>query len=79
MRIKPITFLMLALIITSCGEYEKLLKSTDNELKRQKVFDYYDDGKYTKSIELLPDTGLPIRLNSSAGSMPRHISGFVTI
>ena len=44
---------MLALIITSCGEYEKLLKSTDNELKRQKVFDYYDDGKYTKSIELL--------------------------
>jgi len=53
MRIKPITFLMLALIITSCGEYEKLLKSTDNELKRQKVFDYYDDGKYTKSIELL--------------------------
>ena len=53
MRIRPITFLMLALIVTSCGEYEKLLKSTDNELKRQKVFDYYDDGKYTRSIELL--------------------------
>ncbi len=53
MRIRPITFILLALIITSCGEYEKLLKSTDNELKRQKVFDYYDDGKYTRSIELL--------------------------
>ena len=53
MRIRPITFILLALIATSCGEYEKLLKSTDYELKKQKVFDYYDDGKYTKSIELL--------------------------
>jgi len=53
MKVRPITLLMLALIVTSCGEYEKLLKSTDNELKREKVFDYYDDGKYIKSIELL--------------------------
>jgi len=53
MKIRPIIFIMLALIVTSCGEYEKLLKSTDYELKRQKVFDYYDDGKYTRSIELL--------------------------
>lgn len=53
MRIRPITFLILAFIVTSCGEYEKLLKSTDYELKKEKVFDYYDDGKYTRSIELL--------------------------
>jgi outer membrane protein assembly factor BamD len=53
MRIRPITFIMIALIATSCGEYEKLLKSTDFELKKQKVFDYYDDGKYMRSIELL--------------------------
>lgn len=53
MRIRPITFIILALIATSCGEYEKLLKSTDYELKKQKVFDYYDDGKYMRSIELL--------------------------
>ncbi|MDI9533807.1 MAG: outer membrane protein assembly factor BamD, partial [Bacteroidota bacterium] len=53
MRIRPIIFFMLALVITSCGEYEKLLKSTDYELKRQKIFDYYDDGKYIRSIELL--------------------------
>jgi outer membrane protein assembly factor BamD len=53
MRIRPITFLVLALIVSSCGEYEKLLKSTDNELKKEKVFEYYDDGKYMKSIELL--------------------------
>lgn len=53
MRIRPIIILILALIATSCGEYEKLLKSTDYELKKQKVFDYYDDGKYMRSIELL--------------------------
>lgn len=53
MRIRPITFLIIALIATSCGEYEKLLKSTDFELKKQKVYDYFDDGKYTRSIELL--------------------------
>ena len=53
MRIRPITFLLLALTVSSCGEYEKLLKSGDFELKKQKVYDYYDDGKYTKSIELL--------------------------
>ena len=53
MRIRPITFLVLALIVSSCGEYEKLLKSSDYELKKAKVFEYYDDGKYMKSIELL--------------------------
>jgi len=53
MRIRPIIIILLALVATSCGEYEKLLKSGDFELKKQKVYDYYDDGKYTKSIELL--------------------------
>lgn len=53
MRIRLILFLLLALIVTSCGEYEKLLKSSDYELKKQKVYDYYDEKKYVKSIELL--------------------------
>ncbi|MDZ7635287.1 MAG: outer membrane protein assembly factor BamD [Bacteroidales bacterium] len=53
MRIRLIIIILLALVATSCGEYEKLLKSGDFELKKQKVYDYYDDGKYTKSIELL--------------------------
>jgi outer membrane protein assembly factor BamD len=53
MRIRPLIIILLALVAASCGEYEKLLKSSDYELKKQKVYDYYDDGKYTKSIELL--------------------------
>ncbi len=53
MRIRLVTFLVLALAVASCGEYEKLLKSRDHELKKQKVYDYFDDGKYNRSIELL--------------------------
>lgn len=53
MSTRPVVIILLALTVASCGEYEKLLKSSDYELKKQKVFDYYDDGKYNKSIELL--------------------------
>jgi outer membrane protein assembly factor BamD len=53
MRIRPLIIILFAFTAASCGEYEKLLKSSDYELKKQKVFDYYDDGKYVKSIELL--------------------------
>jgi outer membrane protein assembly factor BamD len=44
---------LLILTATSCGEYEKILKSTDYELKKQKMYDYYDEGKYIKTTELL--------------------------
>ena len=53
MRIRLIPVILLLITVTSCGEYEKLLKSSDYELKKQKVYDYYDDGKYVKAIELL--------------------------
>lgn len=45
--------LILAVLAASCGEYEKLLKSTDFELKREKAQEYYDEGKYVKTSELL--------------------------
>lgn len=45
--------LILAVLATSCGEYEKLLKSTDYELKSEKAQEYYDEGKYVKASELL--------------------------
>lgn len=53
MRVRLYIFLLIGILVSSCGEYEKLLKSTDYELKKQKVFDYYDVGKYMKSIELI--------------------------
>jgi outer membrane protein assembly factor BamD len=45
--------LILLVLLSSCGEYQKLLKSTDFDLKKAKVKEYYDEGQYVKSTELL--------------------------
>jgi outer membrane protein assembly factor BamD len=47
-----IIFISLVLL-SSCGEYEKLLKSSDFELKKAKAKEYYADGQYVKTTELL--------------------------
>jgi len=39
--------------LTSCSEYEKLLKSDDVQLKYDKAFEYYEDKQYVKSATLL--------------------------
>lgn len=53
MRLKVFIILAISLIVYSCGDYTKLLKSTDYELKKNKVKEYYDKGKFIKSTELL--------------------------
>jgi outer membrane protein assembly factor BamD len=53
MNLKVILVLAISLLLSSCGEYEKLLKSTDYELKKNKVREYYDKGQYVKATELL--------------------------
>lgn len=53
MKSKIITALVLLVFTASCGEYEKILKSTDYELKKNKAIAYYEDGKYIKASELL--------------------------
>lgn len=53
MRYRIYIPLFILLIATSCGEYEKLLKSTDFELKKEKSREYYQAGKYVKTTELI--------------------------
>jgi outer membrane protein assembly factor BamD len=53
MKLRLYIVLVLALIVSSCGEYEKLLKSTDYELKKAKAKEYYDAGQYVKTTEVL--------------------------
>lgn len=53
MRSRPYILLLALLLFTSCGEYQKLLKSTDYDLKKTKAKEYYDAGKFVKSTELL--------------------------
>lgn len=42
-------------VLTSCGEYQKLLKSHDPDLKYEKAIEYFNDGKYVKAQMLLDD------------------------
>ncbi len=53
MRSGIYTSLIILLLASSCGEYEKLLKSTDYDLKKEKAKEFYDAGQYVKSSELL--------------------------
>jgi outer membrane protein assembly factor BamD len=53
MNPRTIIVLIISLLVSSCGSYEKLLKSTDYELKKNKVKEYFDKGQYVKSSELL--------------------------
>lgn len=50
--IKIFTFLLIVIILTSCDGFNKILKSTDFELKMTKAKEYYDKEQYIKSSQL---------------------------
>ena len=52
MRSGSYIFLIILVLVSSCGEYEKLLKSTDYDLKKSKAKEYFDEGQFVKSSEL---------------------------
>lgn len=53
MKFRLYLVLVIFVLVSSCGEYERLLKSTDMDLKKTKAIEYYKDGQYVKSSELL--------------------------
>jgi outer membrane protein assembly factor BamD len=53
MKVRLLIVLIILVLASSCGEYEKLLKGTDMELKKNKAKEYYDAGQYVKVTELL--------------------------
>jgi outer membrane protein assembly factor BamD len=52
MRFRLHVVLILLVLLSSCGEYQKLLKSTDYDLKKAKAKEFYDAGQYVKATEL---------------------------
>lgn len=52
MRYKLYISLIILLLVSSCGEYEKLLKSTDYDLKKERAKEFYEAGEYVKATEL---------------------------
>jgi outer membrane protein assembly factor BamD len=53
MKFRVYIILIVSLLVSSCSEYGKLVKSTDFELKKEKAKEYYEDGQYVKASELL--------------------------
>ena len=53
MRFRLHIVLIFLVLLSSCGEYEKLLKSTYFDLKKAKAKEYFDEGQYVKTTELL--------------------------
>jgi outer membrane protein assembly factor BamD len=57
MRMRKVTCLlvMMTLLFSSCGEYNKILKSTDYELKYSYAKKYFNAKQYTRSATLLEE------------------------
>lgn len=51
-----LSLLLLLTVMSSCNEYNKLVKSEDYELKKTKGIEYYNTGDYIKSVTLLEST-----------------------
>ena len=52
-----LTILISLLVLTSCSEYQNLLKSTDPELKYDKAVDFFMAEKYDKAMTLFNEIG----------------------
>lgn len=55
MKFKYFYFLLVILTLSACGEYNKILKSTDQDLKYSYAKKYFEEGKYDRSITLLSE------------------------
>ncbi len=58
----PVLFLMMSLILlASCSKYQKLLKSTDNDLRYDKAIEYYEKGDYYRAMQLFEQLNMIYR------------------
>lgn len=55
MKVKSLYVLLLAVLLASCGEYNKILKSTDRDVKYTYAKKYFEEGKYSRAITLLEE------------------------
>lgn len=53
MKKNLVLVLLAAIIFSSCGEYNKLLKSTDYEYKYEAAKNYFAKGQYSRAVTLL--------------------------
>lgn len=59
--IRHIALIITTLCLFSCGGYNKVLKSTDNDFKYEKAMEYYEKGEYYKAHSILETVGSAFR------------------
>jgi len=47
--------IIFVLLFSACGDYNKIVKSTDYEFKYKKALEYYENGEFVRSSTLLKD------------------------
>ena len=55
MRFLGIQLILLMVILNSCGDYNKIIKSTDYEFKYEKAVEYYEEGEYVRAGSLFSE------------------------
>lgn len=50
-----LTGFIAVILLSACGDYNKILKSTDYEYKYKKAIEYYEEGEYVKSGTLFQE------------------------
>lgn len=58
MRKKGLFILLLMVVLTGCGDYQRLLKSRDPEEKYQAALRYFDNKQYVKAQTLFDDVSV---------------------
>jgi outer membrane protein assembly factor BamD len=61
---KAIGFSLIVIFFVACGEYNKILKSTDLNVKFEYAKKYFDEGKYSRTATLLEDVVKMMRTTS---------------
>ena len=52
LKMKNILWAAVLFVVFSCGDYQKIVKSTDYEFKLKKAKEYYDNKEYGRSSQL---------------------------
>jgi len=56
-----ILIFLVSFILTSCGEYQKILKSEDYNYKYTKAIAYYEDGDYNRAMPLFNELSMVMK------------------
>ncbi|MGM0376726.1 MAG: outer membrane protein assembly factor BamD [Bacteroidota bacterium] len=52
---RKLLFFLAIILLASCSEYQKILKSTDYDLKYEKGLEYFEEGDYMRASTLLEE------------------------